>query len=77
MNNENLATEILHEIKLQSKRYFIMLLIAIILLFVSNALWLIAWKYNKQVSSYNLRGHDNAQVLYNNSGEIDVNGENK
>ena len=43
MEDNKLATELLHEIKSQSKRWFILFLITIILLFVSNALWLYAW----------------------------------
>ena len=43
MEDNKLATELLHEIKSQSKRWFILFLITIILLFASNALWLYAW----------------------------------
>ena len=43
MENDKLATELLHEIKAQSKRWFILFLVTIILLFISNALWLYAW----------------------------------
>ena len=43
MEDNKLATELLHEIKAQSKRWFILFLVTIILLFISNALWLYAW----------------------------------
>ena len=43
MEDNKLATELLREIKAQSKRWFILFLVTIILLFVSNALWLYAW----------------------------------
>lgn len=43
MNGDNLATELLHEIKRTSKRNFILFIITLIMLFVTNALWLYAW----------------------------------
>ena len=75
---ENLATEILHEIKLESKRNFIMLIIAIILLFASNIAWLYAWNLpDKQVTeSYELDGQDDANVVYNSQGEVQIDGQN-
>lgn len=38
-----LATELLHEIKRTSKRNFILFIITLVMLFVTNALWLYAW----------------------------------
>lgn len=43
MNGDNLATELLHEIKRTSKRNFILFIITLVMLFVTNALWLYAW----------------------------------
>ena len=78
MNTENLATEILHELKRQTSRYFIMLIIAIILLFASNVAWLVVWKYNKGATqSYDLYGEDSANVVYNSQGDVKINGENE
>lgn len=75
---ENLATEILHEIKLESKRNFIMLVIAIFLLFASNIAWLYAWNLpDRQVTeSYELDGQDDANVVYNETGEVQIDGQN-
>ena len=75
---DNLATEILHELKAQCKRYFIMMIIVIILLFVSNIAWLYAWNLpDKDISeSYELQGQDDANVVYNDSGEVKIDGEN-
>lgn len=75
---ENLATEILHEIKLESRRNFIMLVIAIFLLFASNLAWLYAWNLpDKQVTeSYELDGQDDANVVYNSQGEVQIDGQN-
>lgn len=75
---DNLATEILHELKAQCKRYFIMMVIVIILLFASNIAWLYAWNLpDKDISeSYELQGQDDANVVYNDSGEVKIDGEN-
>lgn len=43
MNGDNLASELLHEIKRTSKRNFILFIITLVMLFVTNALWLYAW----------------------------------
>ena len=75
---DNLATEILHELKAQCRRYFIMLIIMIVLFFASNLAWLYAWNLpDKEVSeSYELQGQDDANVVYNDSGEVKIDGEN-
>ena len=75
---DNLASEILHELKLQAKRNFIMLIIAVVLLFASNIAWLYAWNLpDKEVSeSYELQGEDEANVVYNDSGEVKIDGQN-
>ena len=67
---DNLATEILHEL--------IMLIIMIVLFFASNLAWLYAWNLpDKEVSeSYELQGQDDANVVYNDSGEVKIDGEN-
>lgn len=41
--NETLATELLHEVKCSSRRNFILFIITLVMLFVTNALWLYAW----------------------------------
>lgn len=76
---ENLATEILHELRLESKRRFIMLLISISLLFASNVAWLIAWNlpYKETTESYELSGEDSANVVYNQLGEVEISGQNQ
>lgn len=43
MNDDRLATEILHELKKQNKRLFIALVIAIVAFFVTNGWWLQSW----------------------------------
>lgn len=41
--NESLATELLHLVKAQSKRWFISFVIVLSMLFVSNLVWLYFW----------------------------------
>ena len=72
---DSLATELLREIKQESKRRFVIILLLIIALVSSNLAWLIAWNLpsEKEISSesYELQGEDNANVVYS-SGEGDV-----
>ena len=43
MEDNNLALELLHEVKKTSKRYFILFIITLALMLISNAIWLYAW----------------------------------
>ena len=76
---ESLATEILHELKSQAKRNFVLLIVCIILLFTSNIAWLIAWNLpDREVTeSYELQGEDDANVVYNSQGEVQIDGQSK
>ena len=76
---ENLASEILHELKLESKRRFVLLVVTISLLFVSNLAWLVAWNLPDETvtESYELEGEDSANVIYNQLGEVSIDGQNK
>lgn len=70
---DNLATELLREIKQESRRRFIIILILIVALVGSNIAWLIAWNLpSEEVSeSYELQGDENSNVVYS-SGEGDT-----
>lgn len=74
---DHLATEILHELKLESKRRFVLLVISMSLLFVSNIAWLVAWNLpdNQALESYELNGEDSANVIYNQLGEVEIDGQ--
>jgi len=76
---ENLASEILHELKLESKRRFVLLIVTISLLFISNLAWLVAWNLPDETvtESYELQGEDSANVIYNQLGEVSIDGQNK
>lgn len=78
---DNLATELLREIKQESKRRFIIIMILIAALVGSNLAWLIAWNLpaGKEITteSYELQGEDSANVVYSSGeGDIEINGEN-
>ena len=75
--DENLATEVLREMKAQSRRYFIVLIITFILLVISNIIWAYLWNTNNNITSYDLQGQDSANVVYNDLGEVTISGENK
>lgn len=42
-DRESLASELLHEVKSTSKRWFILFIICLIMLFATNLAWLYAW----------------------------------
>ena len=71
MQFESLATEILKELRAESKRRFVMLILTIALLFASNISWLIAWNLpSRSVSeSYDMMGDNGADVIYNEVGD--------
>lgn len=56
-NSVSLATELLRELKRQSKRWFISFIICLILLFLSNMAWLYVWnQYDYESYSYEQDG---------------------
>lgn len=78
MDGDRLALELLREIKSSCKRWFILFIITLILLFATNLIWLYAWNLPAETSteSYDIDSEDNGNAVYNNSGEVNVNGEN-
>ena len=74
----SLASELLSEIKRESRRRFILLIICIALLFITNLSWLIAWNLpSEEISSesYELEGDEGSNVILNGEGEVSINGE--
>ena len=59
MEGDNLATELLHEIKRTSKRNFILFIITLVMLFVTNALWLYAWTLPVEETTITQESEDN------------------
>lgn len=81
MDNFSLATELLHEIKRESRRRFITIIVLIVALVGSNIAWLIAWNLPSQqieTETYELQGEDTANVIYSSGeGSVSINGEDK
>lgn len=76
MEEKSLATELLRELKKESHRRFVLLIICIILLFASNMAWLVAWNLPVKETveeSYDLEGKDDANVILNGEGEVHIN----
>ena len=75
-NETKLASEIIHEQKVANKRMFIILIVVLAMFFVSNLAWLVAWNLpdSKTVQSYEMTGEDNANVVYNEEGDVRING---
>lgn len=72
----SLATELLREIKKESQRRFVLLIICLALLFASNMAWLIAWNLPMEkvsTETYEMNGEDYANVFYNDEGEVKIN----
>lgn len=64
MEGDNLATELLHEIKRTSKRNFILFIITLVMLFVTNALWLYAWTLPVEETTITQESEDNGSNHY-------------
>ena len=74
MSDENFAFEVLRQEKLNTRRWFIITIICVTLLFVSNMAWLIAWNLPREevIESYEMQGEDSANVIYNSEGDVDI-----
>lgn len=76
MEGDNLALEILGELKHSIKRLYTIILILIILLFATNIAWLYAWNLPNETTSnsYDIQSEDNGNAIYNQNGEVGING---
>lgn len=73
MNDDTLATELLRTLKGSIKRLYIIIIVLISLLFVSNIAWLYAWNLpgEETVSELSQEADDNAVNNYiGNDGDI-------
>lgn len=77
---DSLASDLLKELKQESRRRFIIILILIVALVGSNIAWLIVWNLPSHVietEEYELQGEDDSNVIYSSGeGDIRINGEN-
>ena len=64
MDGGRLALELLREIKFACKRWFILFIITLILLFATNFVWLYAWNIPAETSteSYDIDSEDNGNI---------------
>lgn len=65
------------EIERQSKRSFIIIIILITVLFISNIFWIYSSIFYKDTytESYELDGSDDSNVVYSNQGGVNINSE--
>lgn len=75
-NEDNsLASELLHIVKMQSRRWFIAFVIVLVMLFGTNLAWLYAWNLPSEEStseSYDIQSEDNGNAVYNESGGVNI-----
>ena len=75
MENDSLATELLHTLKASIKRLYIVIIILILLLFGSNMAWLYAWNLLSEETTISSDNNSNANYI-NGEGDITNGGEN-
>ena len=71
MENDSLATELLHTLKTSIKRLYIVIIILILLLFGSNMAWLYAWNLPCEETTTTVTSDNNSNANYIN-GEGDI-----
>lgn len=75
MDGDNLATELLKELKSTSKRWFILFIITLFLLFITNVLWLYAYSLPTEETtstSYDIQSEDDGNAVYRESGGVTI-----
>ena len=75
MENDSLATELLHTLKASIKRLYIVIIILILLLFGSNMAWLYAWNLPSEETTISSDNNSNANYI-NGEGDITNCGKN-
>lgn len=75
MDGDNLATELLREVKATSKRWFILFIITLIMLCGTNMAWLYAWNLPSDETTISSDNNSNANYI-NGEGDITNGGEN-
>ena len=69
MENDSLATELLHTLKASIKRLYIVIIILILLLFGSNMAWLYEWNLPSEETTISSDNNSNANYI---NGEGDI-----
>ena len=68
----SLATELLHEVKKSSKRWFVTWIITMILLFITNIVWLYAWWLPTSSTDTTIEAQDEGNAVYNEEGDVSI-----
>ena len=74
MENDSLATELLHTLKASIKRLYIVIIILILLLFGSNMAWLYAWNLPSEETTTTVTSDNDSNANYINGGGDITNG---
>lgn len=71
---DSLASELLHLVKTQARRWFIAFIVVLIMLFATNLVWLYAWNLPDDVTSesYDINAEDEGNAIYNESAGVDI-----
>lgn len=76
-DNQSLASELLHEVKATSKRWFILFIITLLMLFGTNMAWLYEWNLPSEETITELTSDDGSNANYiNGQGDITNGGDN-
>lgn len=71
MEDNTLASELLHELKASCKRWFIAFIIALAMLFATNIAWLYAWNLPSTETTTTIDSDDGSNANYiNGQGDI-------
>lgn len=72
---DSLASELLHLVKTQARRWFIAFIVVLIMLFATNLAWLYAQNLPSEEStseSYDIQSEDNGNAVYSESGGVNI-----
>ena len=64
MDGDNLATELLREVKATSRRWFILFIITLIMLCGTNMTWLYAWNLPSEETTTTITSDDDSNANY-------------
>lgn len=77
MEDNTLAMELLHQLKSNTRKWFISFIIVLIMFFASNIAWLYAWNLPTETTTtttYDADSEDNGNAVINDEGEVSING---
>jgi len=81
MENNNLALEVLKQMKEQHtvivKRLIIALIIITVMFIGTNVFWIYKCYEPTSTETYDIDSQDEGNAVYNDSGKVNINGENK